>query len=127
MTSTSTPSTGIELVEHEGAVILLGDRQYVLPPMTLRIRKMDIATRKALQEGYTEASEQDLMVSVLVETLRRNYPGLMAADIEDVASYDQIVEAYATLKEQEARLVAEVGKRLTARAMATGPSAQAEG
>lgn len=106
-----TEAQTLELVEHEGVVVTLGKRQYVLPPMTIKTRRMEIATRKALEQAYNEASEQDLMVAVLHETLKRNYPSMLI-DVVESATYDQIVEAYALMKEEEARLVTEVGKRL---------------
>lgn len=109
--NTGSSEQTLELVEHEGVVITLGKRQYVLPPMTIKTRRMEIATRKALEQAYNEASEQDLMVSVLFETLKRNYPTLDVNVVES-ATYDQIVEAYALMKEEEARLVTEVGKRV---------------
>lgn len=105
------------LVAHEGELVVLAGRQYVLPPMTLQIRKADIATRAALEKGYTETGEQELMAGVLLQTLQRNYPELTADELGQ-ATYAELVEAYAVLKEQEARLVAEVGKRLAQRAMA---------
>lgn len=112
-----TTSDTKELVAHEGVQIVMAGRQFILPPMTLLTRKKDIATRKALGNGYDELSEQDLVLQVVLETLQRNYPALTLQEIEGKAEYAELIEAYATLKEQEARLVADLGKRVAQAAL----------
>jgi len=116
---TTSESTS-KLVAHEGVQIQLGSTTYVLPPMTLATRKKDIATRRAMAEGYDELSEQDLLLDVVCETLARNYPQITRMDLQEQADYPQLLEAYARLKEQEASLMAALGKRLAAAAV--GPA-----
>lgn len=113
---TTSESTS-RLVAHEGVQIKLGSTSYVLPPMTLAVRKKDIATRRAMGEGYDELTEQELLLGVVFETLKRNYPHLTVADLEDQADYPQLLEAYAQMKEQEASLMADLGKRLAVAAV----------
>ncbi len=110
---TTSESTS-RLVAHEGVQITLGGKQFVLPPMSLVTRKKDISTRKAMADGYDELMEQDLLLEVIVETLQRNYPDVTTAAIEPLTDFAELVEAYARLKEQEARLMADLGKRVAA-------------
>jgi hypothetical protein len=113
---TTSESTS-KLVAHGGVQIELGGRTYVLPPMSLATRKKDIATRKAMADGYDELMEQDLLLEVISETLRRNYPDITIQLLESSTDFAELVEAYARLKEQEARLMADLGKRVAAAAL----------
>lgn len=106
-----------QLVAHQGPLIVLGGKQYVLPPMTLKIRRLDSESRRAMASGYDELKEQDLLVQVITLTLQRNYPQLQLTDLEDQVEYLELLEAYATLKEQEQLLLADMGKRVAAAAM----------
>ncbi len=116
MTQVDTTSVP-QLVAHQGPVIVLGGKQYVLPPMTLKVRRLDTESRRAIASGYDELKEQDLLVQVISLTLQRNYPELKLSDLEDQVEYLELLEAYATLKEQEQTLLADMGKRLAAAAM----------
>lgn len=106
-----------QLVAHSGRVIVLGGKQYVLPPMTLKIRRLDSESRRAMASGYDELKEQDLLVQVISLTLQRNYPDLKLSDLEEQVEYLELLEAYATLKEQEQLLLADMGKRVAAAAL----------
>lgn len=119
-----TEAQTLELVEHEGVVVTLGKRQYVLPPMSLKVRKQEIATRKSFAV-FSPGEEQALMLQIVVQTLQRNYPHLKAEDIEEQASIAQLTEAYAALTEQEQRLLEEVGKRIADRGAAMAAAALA--
>lgn len=118
MSATENTSTINRTVMHEGVLVLLGGREYVLPPMTLATRRRDIATRAAIEQGYEEAQEQDLLVEVLHECLRRNYPQLTREQMEEGATFPELLEAYGQLKDLEARLIADLGKRRLAAAVA---------
>lgn len=122
--NTGSSEQTLELVEHEGVVITLGKRQYVLPPMSLKVRKQEISTRKSFGV-FSPGEEQALMLQVVVQTLQRNYPHLTADVIEEEASIVQLTEAYAALAEQEQRLLEEVGKRIADRGAAMVAAAQA--
>lgn len=113
-----TTSENCILVAHEGVQITLGGRTFVLPPMTLAMRKKEMATRRTLGENYDDLAEQELLLEVMVETLKRNYPALTKEELEPVVDFPELIEAYARLKEQEARLMADLGKRVAAAALA---------
>jgi len=109
-----------QLVAHQGPLIVLAGKKYVLPPMTLKIRRLDSESRRAMASGYDELKEQDLLVQVITLTLQRNYPDLKLSELEDEVEYLELLEAYATLKEQEQLLLADMGKRVAAAAMGQG-------
>lgn len=104
-------------VAHSGPIVMLGGRKFVVPPMTLKVRRLDSESRKAMAAGYDELTEQDLLLQVVGETLKRNYPELDLKALENEIEYAELLETYATIKEQEAKHLAEMGKRLAAAAL----------
>lgn len=108
-------STGA-LPRHNGPLINLGGREFVLPPMSLLIRKQDANGRMAIAGGSTELDEEAVVTGVMLATLQRNYPDLTLQELESLASFPELLDAYLTLKEEEAKLMFELGKRA-----ATGP------
>ena len=100
------------LPTHAGLVVLLGAREFILPPMNLKTRKADDAGRKAIEAGSRDMTEESIVEHVVLATLQRNYPTLTADELQDLASYEQLLDAYITLKEEEARRMADLGKRV---------------
>ena len=102
------------LPRHKGPIVILGDREFVLPPMNMLTRKKDEAGRMAMASGSTQISEEVLLTEVVLETLQRNYPDLTAEVLQGLASFEELVEVYVILKETEAKRMGELGKRMGA-------------
>lgn len=99
------------LPKHPGKVVKLGGREFVLPPMNIKTRKVDEASRKAMATGSTEISEEAVLIAVVLATLQRNYPELTEDVLADLADFAALLDVYLTLKEEEARRMTELGKR----------------
>ena len=100
------------LPRHPGPVVKLGATEFVLPPMSMKIRRMDETSRQAIASGAQQLDEETVVTQVVLLTLQRNYPDLTVERIEDLASYDELLEVYLTLKEEEARRMAALGERV---------------
>ena len=103
------------LPAHAGPLVTFGTseapKQFVLPPMSIKIRKMEASARQALQEGATDIDEESVMFQVVLLTLQRSYPTLTLEQLEEMASPAQVTDAFLTLREEEARLMYALGER----------------
>lgn len=106
--------TNPTLPKHKGTVVTLGSRDFVLPPMAIATRKKDEASRQAMLQGASDLAEDAVLTMVVLETLQRNYPDLTVDTLEALASFEELLEVYIVLKEEEARRMVDLGKRMGA-------------
>lgn len=105
--------------KYPGTPVTIAGVSYVMPAMLLSTRNKIKAAQQALVAGAQGYDEDSLVVEVLTETLVRNYPGLTAEKLTDGATFaEDLMPAYLTLQLEEARRLAELGKRMQAQMLA---------
>lgn len=86
------------IAKFEGVRLILGDRQYIVPAMTLRQLRNYKATLDKFSNQSFDPTEEDLddVVGVVHAVLQRNYPELKAdevADLVDINSLKRLLPA----------------------------------
>lgn len=96
-----------------GELITLGGREFVLPPCTLATYQKLEAASKAQADG-AQLDDNDVAVTVVLETLQRNYPQLSRDELLSLASPADVMEAFILIQEKEVARMQALGERMRA-------------
>lgn len=107
-------SSTLPLPRFPGPLVRIGDRDLVLPPMSLATRGQDKAARLAVLSGASDLDEDEICTQIVLATLQRNYPDLTLEQFRADADQVQVMTAYITLQEEEAKHMAALGNRVAA-------------
>lgn len=99
-----------------GELITLGGREFVLPPCTLATYQKMLAAGQAQADGAA-IDDNDVAVTVVLETLQRNYPALTREELVSLISPADAMEVFVLIQEKEVARVQAMGERLKALGM----------
>ena len=84
----------------DGTKLVLGGREFILPPLNMRlVKKFNDDLEKLFKIGTRLATTEELekMTDIILASLQRNYPDLQAEELDDLLDIDTLPSAFMAL------------------------------